>query len=77
MCFFFSFMPAMFWVTVGYFILFSATKTEGAVSKFGRILAILFFVIAAFFPLMGAYVTFSDLCPMEQIMQKLLADVPP
>ena len=69
MCFFFSFMPATFWVIVGYFILFSATKTEGAVRTFGRVLAIWAFIIAAFFPLMGAYVTLAGLCPIEQFMQ--------
>lgn len=59
MCFFFSFLPATVWIVVGYFILFSATKAEGRVQTFGRILAIWVFVIAAFLPVMGAYVTFA------------------
>jgi len=71
MCFFFSLLPATIWVTLGYFILFSSTKTDGSIQKFGRILAIWVFVIAAFFPLMGAYLTFADLCPIEKVIQQM------
>ncbi len=63
MCFFFSFLPTTFWVVVGYFILFSSTKTAGGVRLFGRIVAIWVFIVAAFFPVMGAWVTFAGLCP--------------
>jgi hypothetical protein len=56
---------------VGYFILFSSTKTEGSVQLFGRILAIWVFVIAAFFPVIGAYVTLSGLCPIEAMIQTM------
>jgi len=69
MCFFFSFLPATFWVVVGYFVLFASTKSEGGVRTFGRILAIWIFIIAAFIPLMGAYLTFSGLCPLEAVLQ--------
>ena len=69
MCFFFSLIPATIFVTIGYFVLFASSKTEGGVSKFGRILAIWIFVIALLPPLAGAYVSLSGLCPMEQIMQ--------
>ncbi len=71
MCFFFSFLPATIWVVVGYFILFSSTKTQGGVQMFGRVLAIWVFVIAAFFPVMGAYVTFAGLCPIEAMFQAM------
>jgi hypothetical protein len=77
MCFFFSFIPATIWVVVGYFVLFSSTKTEGAVQMFGRILAIWVFVIAAFFPVMGAYVTLSGLCPIEAIIQSMQSGAAP
>jgi hypothetical protein len=63
MCFFFSLIPATICVVLGYFILFSSTKTQGTVQMFGRILAFWVFIVAAFFPMMGAYVTFSGLCP--------------
>ena len=71
MCFFFSFIPATFWVVIGYFVLFASTKAEGAIQKFGRILAIWIFVIAAFLPVAGAYVTFADLCPIEGMFQAM------
>jgi hypothetical protein len=73
MCFFFSFLPATLWVVLGYFILFSSTKTEGGIRTFGRILAIWVFVIAGFIPLMAAYVTFAGLCPIEGILQSMQA----
>jgi len=69
MCFFFSFLPATFWVVVGYFVLFASTKSEGGVRVFGRILAIWIFIIAAFIPLMGAYISLSGLCPLETLLQ--------
>jgi hypothetical protein len=39
MWFFASLIPATIWVVLGYFILFSSTKSEGALQKFGQILA--------------------------------------
>jgi len=71
MCFFFSFVPATFWLVVGYFVLFSSTKTEGGVQVLGRVVAIWIFIIAAFIPMIGLYVTIADLCPVEAIMEKL------
>ena len=69
MCFFLSLVPATMFVTIGYFILFSAGKIEGGVSRFGQILAIWLFVIALLPPVAGAYVSLSGLCPIEQMMQ--------
>ena len=66
--FFFSLIPATIFVVIGYFVLFSSTKAEGAVQKFGKILAIWIFFIALFFPICGAYVTISGQCPMGKIM---------
>ncbi len=71
MCFFFSFIPATLWVVIGYFVLFASTKTDGTVQKFGQNLAIWIFVIAAFFPAAGAYVTFADLCPIGGMFQAM------
>ena len=62
MCFFISFMPATFWLVVGYFILFSSTKAEGRVKSFGQGLAIWAFIIAGFILLAGAYVTSTGMC---------------
>jgi hypothetical protein len=77
MCFFFSLIPATIWVALGYFILFSSTRTQGAVQKFGYILAVWVFMIAAFFPLMGAYVTLADLCPLESMIRSMHPGVRP
>jgi len=65
MCFIFSLIPATFWVTVGYFVLYSSTKTDGAVRKFGQILAIWIFIVALFFPICGAYTSLSGKCPIS------------
>jgi hypothetical protein len=78
MCFFFSLIPATIWVILGYFILFSSTKVQGTVQRFGYFLAIWVFIIAAFFPVMGAYVTFSGLCPsIETMIQSMHSKVRP
>ena len=72
MCFFISFVPATFWLVVGYFILFSSTRAEGGVKTFGKVLAVWTFIIAALIPLVGAYVTIADLCPLETIVETVL-----
>jgi hypothetical protein len=71
MCFFFSLIPATIWVVLGYFILFSSTKSQGSVQIFGRILAIWVFILAALFPMIGAYVTFVGLCPIGAMIQSM------
>ncbi len=75
MCFFVSFIPATFWVVVGYFVLFSSTKAQGRVRTFGRILAVWIFIIAAILPMAGAYVTLAGLCPIEALMESVHSDV--
>jgi len=78
MCFFFSLIPATIWIVLGYFILFSANKAQRPVQMFGYILAVWLFIIAAVFPLMGAYVTFAGLCPnMETMMKSMHSRVTP
>lgn len=69
MCFFISFMPATFWLILGYFVLFSSTKAEGRVRTLGRALAIWAFIIAGFILLAGVYVTTTGLCTMDMVMQ--------
>ena len=71
MCFFVSFIPATFWLVVGYFVLFSSTRVEGGIKTFGRVLAIWIFLIAALVPVAGAYVTLADLCPIEALMDTI------
>ena len=71
MCFFFSLMPATICVTVGYFVLFAASKADDGIKVFGWVLAIWLFVIAAFIPIAGAYVTLAGLCPMADMLRTL------
>ena len=68
MWFFASLIPATIWVVLGYFILFSSTKTQGQVQRFGQILAVWVFVIAALLPVMGAYATFTGFSLEESVM---------
>ena len=69
MLFFFSLIPATLAVVLGYFVLFSSAKTEGAVRTFGQILAVWIFVLAALLPLAGAYATYAGLSPGESMRQ--------
>ena len=71
MCFIFSFIPATILAILGYFVLFSSSRTEGLVQKFGQLLGIWVLIVALFFPIIGAYVTLAGLCPMDQMMQQL------
>jgi hypothetical protein len=71
MCFFFSFMPATLLVTIGYFVLFASSKSDDGIRTFGRVLAIWIFLIAAFIPIVAAYVTLAGLCPMEDMLKAL------
>ncbi len=75
MCFFFSLIPATVWAVIGFFVLYVSTKADGGLSKFGRALAIWAFVIAALFPLAGAYVTLAGLCPMEAMVETMHSEV--
>ena len=75
MCFLFSLIPATGWVIIGYFVLFASTKAEGGLRKFGRVLAIWSFLIAALFPLGGAFVTLAGLCPIEAMMDTMHSEV--
>ncbi|MBI3042034.1 MAG: hypothetical protein HYY78_04320 [Betaproteobacteria bacterium] len=71
MYFYFSLIPATFSVALGYFILFSSTKTQGAVRTLGQILAIWVFVLAAALPVAGAYATYSGLPPIDATMRSM------
>ncbi len=72
MCFFVSLIPATVWVIIGFFVLFASTKAEGGLRKFGQVLAIWVFVIASFFPIAGAYMTISGMCPMGQHFEEMM-----
>ncbi len=69
MCLMFSFVPATFWVVVGYCVLFSSARAEGRVRTFGQVLAVWVFVLAVLIPVAAAYVTFAGLCSIDTLMQ--------
>lgn len=69
MWFFFSFIPTTLWIVLGYFVLFSSTKTQGGVQLFGRILSAWIFIIAALFLVTGAYMTLSGFSPHGAMMR--------
>ena len=71
MCFIVSLLPATIFTVIGYFVLFSSSKTQGRLQTFGQILAIWLFVIAAFFPLMGLYATLAGLCPIDEMLRTM------
>ena len=71
MCFFLSFVPATILVTLGYFVLFSTTKTDGSVRRFGQFLSLWIFLLALLPPILGAYVTLNGLCPITRVLQNL------
>ena len=52
-------------------MLFASGKTDGNLRKFGRILSIWTFVIAALLPLGGAYVSDAGVCPMQTVMKQM------
>jgi hypothetical protein len=58
-------------VTVGYFVLFAASKADDRIKIFGWVLAIWLFMIAAFILIAGAYVTLAGLCPMADMVRAL------
>jgi hypothetical protein len=76
MCFFFSFFPATFWAILAYLVLFVSTKAEGAVKTIGQGLAIWVFIIVILIPIGGAYVTLVDLCPIEEMIATMHAEIP-
>ena len=71
MCFFFSLIPATFWLVIVFFVLFASTRAKGGLQTFGKILAIWTIIIAALFPLGGAYVTVTGACPMQALMEQV------
>lgn len=69
MCFFFSLLPATFWLVIGYLLLYLSTRFEGPVRAFGRGLAIWVFIIAGGIVLAGAYVATVGMCPIDMCME--------
>jgi len=71
MFFFFSIIPATVWVIIGFSLLLASTKAKGRLRTLGRALAIWSFIIAALFPLIGAFDNFLWQSPMGDMMAQL------
>jgi TRAP-type mannitol/chloroaromatic compound transport system permease small subunit len=71
MCLVFSLIPATVLVVLGYLVLVASKTAEGPTKTVGRALAVWVFVIALSFPIGGAYITLSGICPMEEVMQQM------
>lgn len=69
--FFFSLILATLPAVLGYFVLFSSTKTQGAVGILGRVLAVWLFALAALFPAAGAYVTLAGFSPLDGLIERM------
>lgn len=69
MCFFVSLFPATWFLIVAFFVFFAAGKTGGRLQTFGNVLGVWLLILAAFFPICGAYVTASGQCPIDQMME--------
>ena len=75
MFFFISLIPATIWAVLGYFLLYASARSQGLAQKYGWVLTIWVFVIAALFPLAGAYATFADLGSLAAMMQSMHSGV--
>lgn len=67
----FSLIPATLFAVLGYFILFSSTKVEGAARTLGQVLALWVFVLAATFPMAGIYATYAGLPSIGATMRSM------
>ncbi len=71
MCSVFSLIPATILVTIAYFVLFSSSKVEGPIRRFGQVLTIWLLIVALFYPILGTYLTLSGKCPIDRLMQRM------
>ncbi len=77
MCFIISLIPATFCVTVGYFVLFSTSKTEAAgIKVYGRILALWLFLISAAIVIAAGYITLAGLCRFGDMFRMMHSATP-
>lgn len=77
MCFIISLLPATFWVIVGYFVLFSTSKTESTgIKVFGQILALWLFFISAAIVIAAGYMTLAGLCRFGDMLKMMHSATP-
>lgn len=68
MCFFISLIPGTVLASLGFFVLFGASKAKGGLKTFGRILGLWVFLVALIPPIAGLYLTGTGLCPAERML---------
>lgn len=71
MLFFISLIPATIFLIIGYFVLFSSTRAEGGVKRFGNILATWMFVLAGGVVVGGLAAPALDINPIGGMVQHL------
>jgi len=72
MSFVISLISATLWLIVGYFVLFSTSKTDSVgIRLFGVILSIWIFVIAAAIVIAAGYFTVAGLCHIGDMMRSM------
>lgn len=74
MCLLFSLFPLTVFLALGYLVLHASARFEAKMKSFGRILAIWIFIVALFFPIFGAYRTFTGDCLIEKFIEDLNED---
>jgi hypothetical protein len=74
-----SLIPATIFLVIGYFVLFSSTRAQGRVKRFGSILAVWMFVLSGatvagglVAPQIGLNGPFAHMQRMEQMQQQQL-----
>lgn len=71
MYFVISLLPATLLGVLGYIVLYCATRSEGGVAMFGRVLAVWVFLLAVLLPLTGAYLSIAGFPPLERHFQEM------
>jgi len=70
MCFFGSFIPATFFITLAYSVWFATAFAEGRRRKWGKCLAVWLLVMALGFIAGGTVMTIAGTCPVEQFFSQ-------
>ena len=69
MYFIVSLLPTTLFVILGYVVWYCASRSEGGMSTFGKVLAIWVFILALLFPLSGAYFSIAGFSPQAHFKE--------
>jgi len=74
---FLALIPASVLLTAAFFVLFAVEKAAGkGLKTFGKFVAVLLIVVAAFIFSKGVYTVVTGKCPMAQVMQEMCSLMP-